>query len=75
MTRHYAYTNTELNSLLQQKDNGTSPSTQMILQLKPSALKTEPTTQTIELLSTQAMPLNMSGKKHWTTSMPSKMLA
>ncbi len=33
-------------------------STQMILQLKPSALKTEPTTQTIKPLSTQAMLLN-----------------
>jgi hypothetical protein len=48
--------------------------TQMILQLKPSALTMELLMQTMEPLSTQATPLNTLQKKPETTSRPSKML-
>jgi hypothetical protein len=48
--------------------------TQMILQLKPSAVTTEPLTQTMEPLSPQATPLNTLQKKSQTTSLPSKTL-
>jgi hypothetical protein len=39
--------------------NQVTVSTQMILQLKPLALKTEPTMQTMKPLSIQTTPLNM----------------
>jgi hypothetical protein len=49
-------------------------STQMMLQLKPSALMTESLTLMMEPSSTQATPLNTSQKKPQTMSKPCKML-
>jgi hypothetical protein len=67
-----------VHALISKLENDALPNwtvlTQMILQLKPSALTTDPTMQTMKPSSTQAAQLNLSWKKHLTTSAPSKTL-